>query len=44
MGKGSLEEAGFVEEKSRNGFSGRGGGCLVGTDVMMYFAFCPGVF
>jgi hypothetical protein len=44
MAMGSLEEAGFVEEKSRNSFSGRGGECLVGIDVMMYFAFRPGGF
>ena len=44
MGVGSLEEAGFVEEKSGNGYSGRGGGCLVGIDVMMHFALRPGGF
>ncbi len=36
MRVGSLEEAGFVEEKSGNGYSGGGGGWLVGTDVMMH--------
>lgn len=44
---GSLEEVGLLEEfeeKIENGCSGRGGGCLVETGVMVYFALRPGDF
>jgi hypothetical protein len=39
MGVGPLEKAGIVEEKSGNGYSGRGGGCLVGTECDDAFRF-----